>query len=441
MSESTLILINLSRAIYLLSNILLTYSLLTPKRSLGFQIIAFAGTWVTQYFVRRLLTPLGLDPFLIGYILTLLYLVPITLIFKETLRAKFFVLFMVTSLSQLNFLIFFFLEMLTFNHMVVGLILVGQLLELSSILLIRRSITPHIKNILEIINHQNLIFTFFPFLSFLLLAFYGVQRTYLLSVFIPLVLSTIIIFISYYLIAISIKRTMRHQQLEKQLALQRDHYRNLHDSITTAKATRHDMRHHLVTILEFLSKKDVAAAQEYLNRLCNSYDDSSIPTVCRNQSADALICHYLKLAKQQNIDLVTNLHIPDNLGINDLDLCVIVGNCLENAIEACNKLSDAELRFIDIKITLTKGYLVIKIANSFNGLVQHQDDDFISSKRGTNNGIGLFSVKTLAAKYQGDCNISFDQQVFKVSASLKIPEIVPATGHYISLANLKLPPN
>lgn len=364
MSESTLILFTVSRAVFLASNILLTYSFLTPKRPLWFQFLAFAGTWVAQYLVRVLLTPIGLDPFLIGYMLTILYLVPIMLVFRETIHAKFFVLFMVTSLSQFNFLICLFVELLVFNHMGGGIILAGQLLELASIPLIRRYITPHIKNILEIINHQNPIFTLFPFLSFILLAFYGVQRVYLLSVFIPLVLSTIIISISYYLIAISIDRTKRHQQLEKQLTVQRDHYRNLNDSIASAKATRHDMRHHLVTILEFLGKNDTSAAQDYLNRLCNSYDDTQIPTVCRNQSVDAVLCHYLKLAKQQDITTVTKLYLPDDLGIDDLDLCVIVGNCLENAIEACGKLSDAEPRFIDISTTITKGHLVIKVANS-----------------------------------------------------------------------------
>jgi sensor histidine kinase regulating citrate/malate metabolism len=257
-----------------------------------------------------------------------------------------------------------------------------------------------------------------------LLAFYAVQRTYLLSIFIPLVLSTVIISIAYYLIAISIDRTKRHQILEKQLALQRDHYRNLSDSITTAKATRHDLRHHLVTIAEILGKKEASAAQEYLNKLCNHYDDSHIPTVCRNQSADALICHYLKLARQQGIDVDVNLHIPDNLGIDDLDLCVIIGNCLENALEACNKITDTEQCFIDIKASITKGYLVIKIANAFNGIVQPQDDGFVSSKKSAGGGIGLSSVKTLAAKYHGQCFISFDQNVFKVSISLKLPETV-----------------
>ncbi len=424
MADSTLLLINISRAIFLISNIWLTYSFLTPKRPLWFQIIAYAGTWVAQYLARLLLTPTGLDTFLIGHMLTILYFVPIALIFKETLNAKFFVLFMVTSLSLFNFLIALFLEQIVFGHMVGGLVLAGQLLELASIPLIRKHITPHVRNILEIINLQNPIFTMFPFLSFILLAFYAVQRTYLLSIFIPLVLSTIIISIAYYLIAISIDRTKRQQLLEKQLALQRDHYRNLSDSITAAKATRHDLRHHLVTISEFLGKKEAAAAQEYLNKLCNNYDDSHIPTVCRNQSADALICHYLKLAKQQAIDVNVNLNIPDNLGIDDLDLCVIIGNCLENAIEACDKMTGSEARFIDIKAILAKGYLVIKTANSFNGHLQYQPGGFISSKRSTGDGIGLASVKTLAAKYQGQCLISFDQRTFSVSVSLKLPELV-----------------
>jgi two-component system sensor histidine kinase AgrC len=426
MAESTLLLLNISRAIFFISNIWLTYSFLTPKRPVWFQIIAYAGTWVAQYLARLLLTPTGLDTFLIGHMLTILYFVPIALIFKETLNAKFFVLFMVTSLSLFNFLIALFLEQLIFGRMVGGLVLAGQLLELASIPLIRKHITPHVKNILEIIDHQNPLFTLFPFLSFILLAFYAVQRTYLLSIFIPLVLSTIIISIAYYLIAISIDQTKRQQLLEKQLALQRDHYRNLSDSITAAKATRHDLRHHLVTISEFLGKKEAAAAHEYLNRLCNQYDDSHIPTVCHNQSADALICHYLKLARQQGIDVDVNLHIPDNLGIDDLDLCVIIGNCLENAIEACGKISNTEARFIDLAVTITKGYLVIKIANSFSGLVQRRDDSFISSKRSADNGIGLSSVKTLAAKYQGQCLITFDQQAFKVSVSLQLPEVVAA---------------
>lgn len=426
MSELTLILFHVSRAVFLASNILLTYSFLTPSRPIWFQVVAYAGAVILHSGMRTLLAPTGLDTFLISYLLTIVYFIPFLLIFQETIHAKFFVLFMVASFSQFIFLISLFTEHLLFGHMVGGLILLGQLLELAAILLFRRYVIPYVKNILEIIDRQNPVFTLFPFLSFILLAFYGVQRNYILSIFIPLVLSTLIIAVAYYLIAISIERTKRQHVLEKQLALQRDHYCNLNESITAAKATRHDLRHHLVTVLGFLERKDAVAAKEYLNRLCNTYDDCSISSVCRNQTADALFCHYLTLAKQEDIAVTTNLDIPDDLGIEDIDLCVIIGNCLENAIEACRKQTIAESRFININVKINKEYLVVKIENSFNGLVQQQNEVYLSSKRVADCGIGLGSIKTLAAKYQGHCMISFDQKIFKVSVALKLADAFAA---------------
>ena len=86
MADSTLLLVNISRAAFFVANIWLTYSFLTPRRPVWFQIAAFAGTWVAQYLARLVLTPTGLDTFLIGHILTILYFVPIALIFKETLH-------------------------------------------------------------------------------------------------------------------------------------------------------------------------------------------------------------------------------------------------------------------------------------------------------------------------------------------------------------------
>ncbi len=424
MQEYTMVFINVSRAIFLASNIFLFYTFLTPKRPLWFQVTAFIGTWVIVSLLRSLLGPIVSDPFLLGYALGSLYTIPCALIFKETLQAKIFVVFMVYSFSQFVFIVFLFLENLWLGHPIGGVVLLGLLLEAASLPFIKKYVAPHLKNIIEIIDQQNFSFVLFPIFSFILLAFYGVQRTYLLANFIPLVLSTLLIFFTYYLISLAINRTKRHQQLEKQLTLERDHYHNLNESINTTKVIRHDLRHHMVTILEYLKKNNADAAQEYLNKLCNLYDDSSIPTVCRNRSADAIISHYLKLAKQQDIAVVTNLNIPDNLGIDNLDLCVVIGNCLENAIEACSNISDSEARFVDINVTITKGHLVIKIENSFNGLVQHKDDSFFSTKKGLDHGIGISSVKTLVDKYQGDYLVSLDQLIFKVIISLKIPLIM-----------------
>lgn len=214
MTEHALLLFHLSRVVFAISNIFLFYAFLTSKRPLWFQVMAFVGATAAHLCLRAVLTPMGIDPFLIGYILALLYLVPIALIFQENLHAKVFITFMVLSLSQFNFLIFFFLERLLFDQTVSELVLTGQILQLFSIPLIRKYIAPYVKNILKIVNRQNCIFAWFPFFSFVLLAFYGVQRDYLLVAFFPLILSTIIIFFSYYLIALAIDRTKRQQQLE-----------------------------------------------------------------------------------------------------------------------------------------------------------------------------------------------------------------------------------
>lgn len=426
MQESALILFTISRFIFLIANILLDYCFLSSTRPVWFQVSAFASTYAAVYFLRGFMTPLIGDPFLAAYIVSLSFLVPFALVFNGSWHAKLFVFFMVYSLSQLNFLVCLFIELLVFKQMVGGVILTGQLLELISIPLVRKYLTPHVKNILAVIDQQNPSFTLFPILSFIFLAYYGVQRVYLLSTFIPLVFCTLLIAFAYYLIALSIDQTKRQQQLENQLTLQRDHYRNLNDSISAANTTRHDLRHHLVTLLEFVGKKDAAAAQEYLSRLCDAYDDSAIPILCRNQAADALLCHYMKLARQHDIKLAAQLHIPDDLGIDDLDLCIILGNCLENAIDACKKIRTDKMRVININANINKGHLVLKITNSFNGLVKQQADGLFLSEKGTGHGIGLYSVKTLADKYQGHFSVSTDQQMFSVAVSLKLPQPVAA---------------
>lgn len=424
MFDTALALLYLTDGVFLTTNILLLYIFLTPKRSLWFQILAFTVTAITVYWLRIVLEPVVLNFLLRGFITGPLYIITCMLLFKEKLHATVFVFFMIYSLTQFAYLIFMHIDQFLSPSLPGILVFLGLLIEMLSLPLINKYVAPLIKDIIRIINQQNSSFTLFPVLSFLLLAFYGVQGTYLLSTFIPMLLSTLLIFFSYYLIAISIDQTRRHQQLKQQLALQRDYYHNLTNSITVAKTTRHDLRHHLVTILGFLEKNNTSAAQEYLNKLCASSDDSSIPILCQNQSAAALISYYLKLAKQENIAVTTNLHLPDNLSIDDLDLCIILGNCLENAIEACSKVEKTEPRFIDITTVITKGYLVMNIKNSFTGLIQPQKDSFRSTKEGTDHGIGLSSVKTLVTKYHGHCSLSVKQQIFKVSLSLKLPRIV-----------------
>ncbi len=136
------------------------------------------------------------------------------LIFSETPQAKFFVFYMIYSLSQLTYLVFMYVDRFLFPAIPQMYILIGMILEIALLPVIKRYMKTPIREIVDILNKQNPVFTMFPVLSFLLLVIYSLQETNLVFEFITLVISTVIIFFSYFMISISISGTRRQQELE-----------------------------------------------------------------------------------------------------------------------------------------------------------------------------------------------------------------------------------
>lgn len=202
------------RSLFLVVNIILLYVFLTPVRSRIFQAFAFISTWGFIFLIRFILAPLKIDPLLDSYILGSLYFIPCLILFKETLQAKFFIFYMIYSLTQLIYLVFIHIDRFLSPAIPETYVLAGLFLELTALPLINRYLKEPVRDILEIINQHNPVFTLYPVLSFLLFATYGLQRIYTLSSFVALVLSTTLIFFSYYLIAITIIGTRLHQELE-----------------------------------------------------------------------------------------------------------------------------------------------------------------------------------------------------------------------------------
>jgi len=202
------------RSLFLAVNIMLLYIFLTQMRSVVFQVFAFIFTWVIIFFVRQVMAPFNIDPLLDSYIMGSLYFIPCLILFKETLQAKFFIFYMVYSLTQLTYLVFIHIDRFLSPAIPETYVLAGLLLEIAALPLINRYLREPVRDILEIINQHNPVFTLYPVLSFLLFVTLGLQRTYTLTTFVTLVLATALIFFSYYLIAITIIGTRLHQELE-----------------------------------------------------------------------------------------------------------------------------------------------------------------------------------------------------------------------------------
>ncbi len=237
------------RSLFLIVNIILLYIYLTPVRSRYFQAFAFISTWFVIFLMRKVLVPFNFDPLLDSYIMGSLYFIPCLILFKETPQAKFFVFYMIYSLTQLIYLVFIHIDRLLSPAIPETYVLAGMLLELAALPLINRYLKEPVRDILEIINQHNPVFTIYPVLSFLLFAAMGLQRSYTPVSFIILILSTTLIFFSYYLIAITIIGTRLHQELE--FMSMTDSLTGLHNRRYMEKKIRQMFDHYRNTGREF----------------------------------------------------------------------------------------------------------------------------------------------------------------------------------------------
>jgi sensor histidine kinase regulating citrate/malate metabolism len=127
----------------------------------------------------------------------------------------------------------------------------------------------------------------------------------------------------------------------------------------------------------------------------------------------------LQKAKSKDIKLQTNINIPDDLIVDEKDIATILGNILDNAIEACEKL-DEDKRYIVINIGVNKGYLNIYVENSSVGNYNKIGDKFITTKA-TNirsHGIGLSNVRYIVERNDGIININAEDDRFTIKISI-----------------------
>ncbi len=206
----------------------------------------------------------------------------------------------------------------------------------------------------------------------------------------------------------------------RQLDLQRIQYQKLAATDDAVKTQRHDLRHQLAVLQELGVKDDKEAFNHYISALIENIPTEREVCLCENYAVNALASHYYSLAQSKGIEVRLKLIIPPKLTANlEVDLCIIIGNLLENGIEANATMPPNAEKFIRMNTTLQHNTLVITMDNSFNQPVRKKDGVFLSSKR-EGEGIGLSSVKAVAAKYGGNADFTATNQVFQSSVYLNI---------------------
>lgn len=233
-----------------------------------------------------------------------------------------------------------------------------------------------------------------------------------------IILSYIIIFIAIYSINKNVELEYKFKFIDTQLKLQKQNYKTLNKSLENYYSFKHDIRHHLLAMKSMMDAKNYIAVSEYLDKFNENEICQNIGVLCENFTIDSILKYYMNIALNYSIDFQVNVNIPQDINIEDLDLSIVIGNCVENAIEACNNIMDESKKYINIKAELKGSHLILKIKNSFNRQVIEENNILRTCKTGEGHGIGLSNVRKVTEKYNGYFKVKYNDNEFEVDSIL-----------------------
>ena len=185
--------------------------------------------------------------------------------------------------------------------------------------------------------------------------------------------------------------------------------REIQNMYRQVRGWRHDYRNHINNMKIQLSEGNYDKLSDYLNELADDLDTVDTVIKTGNVMADAILNSKLNVAEKMNIKLNVKANVPDKLPMSDVELCSMLGNILDNAVEACGTLPEEE-RFMRVYIGKLKGQLYLSVQNSA-GKVRKSKNTYLSTKEGEH-GYGLFRIDRVAKKYGGYVNRQNEEGVF-----------------------------
>ena len=221
----------------------------------------------------------------------------------------------------------------------------------------------------------------------------------------------------FLLMANSLNRNARLQQENQLLSMQQQRYENLKTAIEEARQARHDMRHQMNQLSALAEAGDLDGLKAYLAKTVSRIPELDM-SFCENRAADSVVGYYCALAKREGIPFCAKLDLPQTLPVDEIDMCLVLSNLLENAFEASLRTAPAR-RKIEVTAYVHAARLVlIETENAFDGEINENSGVFRSSKR-KGNGIGIQSVQHIAEKTGGASTVTYQDGLFCAKVMLR----------------------
>lgn len=219
----------------------------------------------------------------------------------------------------------------------------------------------------------------------------------------------------------------RQYEAEKELAelkseqnelLERD-YTTLNNAYEINAKLFHDFHNHIGVLHQLLSHKKLDEAMQYLDELQIPIREMTDTVWTNDDTIDYLINSKAAAAKERGIRYQVQVEFPHHTNLRSADLCAILGNLLDNALEAAGQIPEKKKRFINLTIRRINQMLIIKVENSFSTPPSIAGGEIKTSKKENGlHGWGLKSARTAAEKYDGIVQTSYAENVFRAVVTL-----------------------
>ena len=215
------------------------------------------------------------------------------------------------------------------------------------------------------------------------------------------------------------------RQIDKRIAAyQRElidtHYKEVDNMYRQMRGWRHDYRNHIQIMKAYAAAQDWDAVKNYLDLL--DTDLQTVDTVIKtgNPMTDAILNSKISLAKAKGIEVVADAHIPVKLKSSEIDLCCIIGNLFDNAIEASMKLPE-EQRLIRVYMDMKNTQLYISFTNFTAGNKLPKEGKLFRSTKGEGHDFGLVRIDAIVERLDGYISRNSEDGAF--TTEILLPQV------------------
>ena len=208
---------------------------------------------------------------------------------------------------------------------------------------------------------------------------------------------------------------------KQQTALYQNQLEIIMESQNRIRSLRHDMKNHILALQAVVKNGSKEEVQEYLQGMQEFMVNPAEYVMTGNENIDSLLNYKIGKAKEMLYAVETKINIPEKLNLNSFDLSVVLGNLLDNALEAAVQTEEKRM---EIEMSAEKGVMFLHIRNSYNGKSLGNNGILQTTKADRqNHGMGMKNVQTIVEKYHGDMDVACDHGYFEVDVLLYMKEL------------------